>query len=176
MAIEFTIRLCRKRAGTRRLIRSTGRKWRVRWNERWTSWPTGRRGLFCARFFYGTNRFLKLVEKTGLSTPVVADRLRRMTATGLVRKVAYQDPGRRARESYVFERPGLELMPALFALTQWGDRYLSDAGGPVAPVHAGCGSAIWVVPMCDDGHVVEPDEIGVALSRMFEPEVVSRPG
>ncbi|MYW90849.1 hypothetical protein G3I59_09585 [Amycolatopsis rubida] len=116
------------------------------------------------------------MEKTGLSTPVVADRLRRMTATGLVRKVAYQDPGRRARESYVFERPGLELMPALFALTQWGDRYLSDAGGPVAPVHAGCGSAIWVVPMCDDGHVVEPDEIGVALSRMFEPEVVSRPG
>ena len=41
----------------------------------------------------------------------------------MLERVAYQEPGQRGRHEYQLTEKGLELLPALIALMQWGDRW-----------------------------------------------------
>ncbi|MDH6220822.1 DNA-binding HxlR family transcriptional regulator [Streptomyces pseudovenezuelae] len=102
----------------------------------------------------GVHRFEEFRRHMGLSEAVLSDRLRKLTAAGILRTVPYQEPGHRARNEYRLTRKGWDLWPVLVALRQWGDTYDPDPEGPVLDMrHTDCGAPVRVVVECADEHV-----------------------
>src|SRR5579863_5437588 len=101
--------------------------------------------------FYGATRFEEFVERTGLSEPAVAARLRELTDEGLLEKIPYREPGQRARSGYELTGKGGDLLPVLVAMMRWGDRWLFPGGARVEVTHTNCGSPVHAVLQCGDG-------------------------
>ncbi|MCB0999634.1 MAG: helix-turn-helix transcriptional regulator [Acidimicrobiales bacterium] len=76
----------------------------------------------------GIDRFDDLVTDLGISRNLLAQRLERLVAGGIVAREAYQD--RPLRHRYVLADAGRELVPILAALTAWGDRWVPPPEGP----------------------------------------------
>jgi DNA-binding HxlR family transcriptional regulator len=115
--------------------------------------------------FLGVRRFADIQDHTGMPRQVLAGRLEKLVAEGLLRRQPYQEPGSRVREEYRLTDKGLDLYPILVAMADWGDRYVADkAGPPVEFVHRGCGAQVHAVVRCDEGHEVE-ERRDVVVSR-----------
>jgi DNA-binding HxlR family transcriptional regulator len=111
----------------------------------------------------GVRRFDDLRRHVGLSEPVLADRLRKLVAAGILETRPYRAEGQRSRLEYRLTDKGLDLHAALVALMQWGDRYLADPGGPpIEVLHADCGAPVRAVVQCTGEHV----EVGPRSSRI----------
>src|SRR5580692_3799378 len=98
--------------------------------------------LILREAFYGTSRFDDFAERTGISEPVAAARLRELVEQGLLEREPYREAGQRTRLAYRLTDKGAELLPALVALMQWGDKWLQPNGAPVQLRHAGCGEVV----------------------------------
>jgi DNA-binding HxlR family transcriptional regulator len=100
--------------------------------------------------FRGIRRFDDLAESLEIATNVLALRLKRLTAEGILERIAYQD--RPPRYEYAITAKGRDLYPVLLALLQYGDRHLRGAEPPPrVVVHDTCGRAIepeFVCPHC----------------------------
>jgi DNA-binding PadR family transcriptional regulator len=81
---------------------------------------------------------------------------------GLLEREDYREPGQRTRQRYQLTEKGADLLPALVALMQWGDRWLDDRGGPVELLHRDCGQSVSVELRCAAGHEVSGDELDLA--------------
>ena len=94
--------------------------------------------LIIRDLFLGVCRFDELVEDLGLSRNLLASRLKRLVENGIVEKSAYrQSP---PRYDYRLSPAGRDLVPAILALTAWGDRWARPKeGSPMLFVHATCG-------------------------------------
>ncbi len=112
---------------------------------------------------YGTTRFDDFARRVGLGDAATSARLRELVADELLERVPYRDPGQRTREGYELTERGRDLVVALAALMQWGDRWLQPDGAPVALRHADCGAPVRIEARCADGHAVGPDELEVEL-------------
>lgn len=113
--------------------------------------------------FYGATRFDEFTERTGLSEPITSARLRELVQAGLLRREPYQEPGARTRQLYRLTEMGAELLPALVALMQWGDRWLQpDGRAPIELHHEDCGGRVHAELHCDHGHRVGADELAAA--------------
>jgi DNA-binding HxlR family transcriptional regulator len=121
--------------------------------------------LILREAFYGTTRFDDFAERVGLSEPVAAARLRELVDEGLLTREPYREPGQRTRHGYRLTAKGADLLPALVALMQWGDRWIDDAGGPVELRHRDCGERVGARLCCAAGHEVELGELQLARSR-----------
>jgi DNA-binding HxlR family transcriptional regulator len=115
--------------------------------------------LIMREAFYGATRFEEFVERTGISEPVAAARLRELTAEGLLEKVPYQEPGQRTRSAYQLTEKGSDLQPVLVAMMRWGDRWLFPDGARVELTHADCGAQVRAELRCDAGHAVANDQL-----------------
>lgn len=72
--------------------------------------------------FGGKRRYREFLESPeGIATNVLADRLKRLETGGIVRKV--QDPDSRRSHLYLLTDKGLDLIPVLIELAQWGARH-----------------------------------------------------
>ncbi|MFI6340243.1 winged helix-turn-helix transcriptional regulator [Streptomyces sp. NPDC050535] len=101
----------------------------------------------------GVRRFDDFRRHMGLSEAVLSDRLRKLTAVGILRTVPYQEQGSRVRNEYRLTRKGWDLWPVLVALRQWGESYAPDPEGPVLDMrHADCGAEVRVVVECVQDH------------------------
>ena len=108
----------------------------------------------------GVRRFDDFRRHVGLSEAVLSDRLKRLVTEGIFETREYQEPGQRRRAEYHLTQKGRDLYPAITALREWGDKYLSDPEGPpVLVTHRGCGAAIHTAIVCDAGHTVDPEDI-----------------
>jgi DNA-binding HxlR family transcriptional regulator len=85
--------------------------------ERWTL-------LIVRDVFLGLRRFDQLKESLGVARNVLADRLGRLVAEGILERVPYSE--RPPRFEYRLTAKGRELNVALTALRQWGDAHLSE--------------------------------------------------
>jgi DNA-binding HxlR family transcriptional regulator len=121
--------------------------------------------LILREAFYGTTRFDDFAKRVGISEPVAAARLRELVDEGLLEREAYREPGQRTRQHYRLTPKGGDLLPALVALMQWGDRWLSDDGGAVELRHRDCGERVGVQLRCAADHRVEAGELELALPR-----------
>lgn len=122
--------------------------------------------LIMREAYYGAHRFEEFVRRVEITEAVTAARLRELTAAGLLSRVPYQNPGQRTRHEYHLTRMGVDLLPALLALMQWGDRYLAEQpGGPMQVTHVGCGEPVSVDVRCAAGHEVDLGGIGVRARR-----------
>jgi DNA-binding HxlR family transcriptional regulator len=108
----------------------------------------------------GVHRFKDIQARLGISRSVLSDRLELLFVNGVIERREYQEPGQRRRAEYHLTQKGRDLYPAITALREWGDKYLSDPEGPpVLVTHRGCGAAIHTAIVCDAGHAVGPEEI-----------------
>jgi DNA-binding HxlR family transcriptional regulator len=78
----------------------------------------------------GVTRFADFRAHLAIATDVLTERLKTLVDAGVLQRVQYQEPGRRARTSYRLTRAGAELKVAIGALQQWGDAHLSVPCGP----------------------------------------------
>jgi DNA-binding HxlR family transcriptional regulator len=101
--------------------------------ERWSL-------LIIREAFLGTRRFDHFQRTLGIARNVLQSRLERLTAGGIMRRVAYQE--RPPRYEYRLTRKGVDLWPVIVSLMQWGDRHAAPAGPPVVLQHDGCGGAV----------------------------------
>jgi DNA-binding HxlR family transcriptional regulator len=93
--------------------------------------------LIVRNVFRGIRRFDALQDDLGVSRPVLADRLKKLVAAGILERQRYQDHP--PRYDYVLTAAGTELSPALVALIRWGDRWFGDGDRTAVLVHADCG-------------------------------------
>ncbi|GAA1263825.1 helix-turn-helix domain-containing protein [Pseudonocardia aurantiaca] len=101
----------------------------------------------------GVTRFDDIAEDLGISRKVLAARLARLVAEGVLTRERYQD--RPPREHYRATEKGAELYPVLLALMDWGDRWCAGESGPPALVHHhDCGRDTAPVTVC--AHCREP--------------------
>ncbi|MFF3346492.1 winged helix-turn-helix transcriptional regulator [Streptomyces sp. NPDC002779] len=109
----------------------------------------------------GVRRFDDFRRHIGLSEAVLSDRLRKLTAAGILTTVPYREPGSRSRNAYRLTRKGWDLWPVLVALRQWGETYAPDPQGPVLDLrHADCGAPVRVVVECAEEHAaLSPREV-----------------
>jgi DNA-binding HxlR family transcriptional regulator len=117
--------------------------------------------LLLREAFYGTTRFDDFVTRAGASEPVTAARLRELVDAGLLAKEPYREAGQRTRMRYRLTEKGADLLPALVALMQWGDRWEND-GGRVQVQHADCGARVRAELRCEAGHAVGPGQLELA--------------
>src|SRR3954468_9060600 len=121
--------------------------------------------LILREAFYGTTRFDDFAVRVGLSESVTAARLRELVDDGLLEREDYREPGQRTRQRYRLTDKGADLLPALVALMQWGDRWLDDRGGPTEVRPRDAGEPVAVELRCGAGHDVGVDEVDVAARR-----------
>ncbi|MEM1105096.1 MAG: helix-turn-helix domain-containing protein [Pseudomonadota bacterium] len=79
---------------------------------------------------YGVRRFDDFRAELQCPRTVLSGRLKRLEAEGILAKVAYREPGKRARHEYVLTDQGAALQTALVALNQWGDEWRAEPGAP----------------------------------------------
>jgi len=91
--------------------------------ERWTL-------LVVREALTGTTRFETFREHLGLTADVLSDRLATLVEGGILRREAYQEPGRRTQYEYFLTETGRELHVVIGALQQWGDTNLPRPEGP----------------------------------------------
>ncbi len=106
--------------------------------------------------FNGVRRFDDMQRRTGMPRQVLSQRLSRLVAEGLLRKVPYQENGQRRRTEYRLTEKGLDLYPVLVALMEWGDRYEVGTEGPqVLLRHRDCDEPVRLQMACAAGHVLD---------------------
>jgi DNA-binding HxlR family transcriptional regulator len=73
--------------------------------------------MFRGKKTYG--EFLQSEEK--IATNILADRLLTLEKIGIVKKTAF--PGNKVKNLYQLTPKGIDLMPVLFEIVLWGDKY-----------------------------------------------------
>jgi DNA-binding HxlR family transcriptional regulator len=120
--------------------------------ERWSL-------LALREIMLGNHRFDEIVRNTGASRDILAARLRKLVAAGVLDKRQYS--AHASRYEYVLTEAGRDLRPIFQELMQWGDRYITPGPAPAEFEHA-CGAALHVEPVCTScGQPVDFDEVGV---------------
>jgi DNA-binding HxlR family transcriptional regulator len=99
-------------------------------------------------------RFAELIERIGIASNILSQRLKRLEQEALVVAQPYSDRPRR----FVYEltESGRELAGALRLLADWGSRQ-SEGAEPIR--HAACGTPLearWYCPTC--ARAVDDDE------------------
>jgi DNA-binding HxlR family transcriptional regulator len=82
-------------------------------------------------------------SEEGISSNILADRLRMLTVRGIITKV--DDPTHKQKATYSLTEQGIELVPVLAQMGAWGVRYLTvtEELGVRAELLAGGGPAMW---------------------------------
>ncbi|MDF1727556.1 MAG: helix-turn-helix domain-containing protein [Sulfitobacter sp.] len=105
--------------------------------DRWTM-------LVLRDCFLGIRRFEQMQERLGITRHILADRLRKLEAAGVLRREAYQQ--RPPRHEYRLTERGKALYPLLVTLIDWANLHVPpegspsvrlvarDTGDPIAPV------------------------------------------
>lgn len=94
--------------------------------------------LIIRDLFLNITRFDELVEDLGISRNLLTRRLKSLVTNGVIERVAYQQ--RPVRYAYRLTDAGRDLVPAILALTAWGDRWARPReGSPILFIHKSCG-------------------------------------
>jgi DNA-binding HxlR family transcriptional regulator len=97
--------------------------------------------------FRGVHRFSDMCTDLGIARNILADRLDRLVAAGILTKVPYQE--RPLRHEYHLTAIGRELAVPVIGLMHWGDRHLAGpAGPPRLTRHRDCGGALRAALTC----------------------------
>ena len=119
--------------------------------------------LIMREAFYGTTRFDDFARRVGVTKAATSARLSELVDVGLLEKRPYREPGQRSRDEYVLTESGTDFMPVVWAMFEWGRKYVDDTRLRLA--HRDCGAEATVEVRCADGHEVPADELTVRLVR-----------
>ena len=120
--------------------------------------------LIMREAYYGTTRFDDFAHRVGITKAAAAARLSELVDLGLLTRRPYREPGQRTRDEYVLTAAGIDFMPVVWAMFQWGQRHL-PGHNRLRLTHLDCGADASVEIRCAKGHPVPPDELGAELVR-----------
>jgi DNA-binding HxlR family transcriptional regulator len=121
--------------------------------------------LILREAFYGTTRFDDFARRTKSTEAIVAARLKQLTDIGLFTKQPYREQGKRTRYEYVLTDRGRDLLPAVFALMQWGNRHLqAEDGGPLRLVERGTGEPVVIGPRTVSGKNLDLQDLAIVAN------------
>jgi DNA-binding HxlR family transcriptional regulator len=110
---------------------------------------------------YGVHRFARIAGYTGVSRDILADRLRKLEAAGIIERRQYSEHP--PRHEYHLTEAGRELFPVTLALRQWGDKWAVDT--PALTHRHACGQPVQVDLICHHcGQPVTHDTIHAELT------------
>lgn len=89
--------------------------------DRWTM-------LVLRDCFLGIRRFEQMQERLGITRHILADRLRKLEAAGVLRREVYQQ--RPLRHEYRLTERGKALYPLLVTLIDWANVHVPPEGEP----------------------------------------------
>ena len=120
--------------------------------------------LIMREAYYGTTRFEDFWRRIGVTKAAASARLNELVEAGLLQRRPYKEPGQRSRDEYVLSDAGLDFMPVIWAMFEWGRRHL-----PYSPqlrlAHRDCGAEATVEIRGEKGHHVLADELVVQLAQ-----------
>ena len=119
--------------------------------------------LIMREAYYGTTRFDDFCRRAGITKAAAAARLNDLVAAGLLRRRPYREPGQRGRDEYALTKAGVDFMPVVWAMFEWGQRLLPRPTR-LRLTHRDCGADATVTIRCADGHDVPPNELGIRLA------------
>ncbi|MEU0969383.1 helix-turn-helix domain-containing protein [Streptomyces sp. NPDC005917] len=93
---------------------------------------------------YGVHRFAKIVGYTGAPRDILADRLRKLEAAGVIERRRYSEHP--PRHEYHLTQAGRELFPVMVGLLQWGDKWAVDT--PAVAFQHECGHPLRMDSEC----------------------------
>ncbi|MET0233689.1 MAG: helix-turn-helix domain-containing protein [Kibdelosporangium sp.] len=120
--------------------------------------------LILREAYYGTRRFDRFAGRIGITDAAAAKQLRKLTDAGLLEKRPYQESGQRTRYEYILTQKGLDLLPAVVALWQWGDKYLQPGPAPLLRFDTRTGEPVRVELHAADGAEVDLEHLGVRVN------------
>ena len=101
---------------------------------------------------YGVRRFEQMQAHLGVARNILTERLGRLVEGGIMERIPYREAGQRTRHEYRLTAKGADLLPALIALSQWGDRYHPHPKGrPLMLRHRETGQEVRVELVQADG-------------------------
>ncbi|WP_067533241.1 winged helix-turn-helix transcriptional regulator [Nocardia crassostreae] len=121
--------------------------------------------LILREAYYGTSRFDGFASRVGITDAAASSALRKLTEAGLLEKRPYQEEGKRTRHEYVLTRMGLDLLPAVVALWQWGDEYLQDGTPPLERLEDSTGEPVRAELRSSSGHEVPLENLRVRVNE-----------
>jgi DNA-binding HxlR family transcriptional regulator len=130
--------------------------------------------LIMREAYYGTTRFDDFARRVGITKAATAARLAELVDLGLLVRQAYRDPGQRSRDEYVLTEAGIDFMPVVWAMFQWGQRHLPKRAR-LHLIHLACGADASVEIRCAEGHRVPPDELGARMVRPVDAATADSP-
>lgn len=115
---------------------------------------------------FGVRRYDDFQTEIGIPRTVLADRLRRLVALGLMVQQDYRADGSRPRKEYLLTEMGEALRLPFLAIRQWSDKWVGKQGAapPMTLVRKADGSVIRVAFVDTEGRVVPEDD----LAAQFE--------
>jgi DNA-binding HxlR family transcriptional regulator len=115
--------------------------------------------------FAGMTRFTDFQKALDIAPNVLTARLQHFVESGLMRTAG--EPG--GHQSYHLTEMGLDLKPAIIALTEWGDRWAAPDGPPIAYEHQACGGAVRTELRCEGcGEGVAPREVAARKTAVMD--------
>lgn len=119
--------------------------------------------------FQGATRFEMFQRSTGASRALLAERLARLVANGLMEKTAYD--GRPPRFDYRLTSKGRALQPVFMTLAHWSETHLGRKARPLGRRHVACGHNFKPEVCCSKCHqIVRPGD--VTYDRVNNPALV----
>ena len=126
--------------------------------------------LLLREAFNGVRRYDDFARHTGCSSAVLASRLKKLVDAGILRRERYRDDGARPRQEYRLTARGVDLLPVIVGLMQWGDRHLAGPrGGPLVLRDRRNGQRIRAALVNEDDAVVDPRDSQPQANPDFAP-------
>src|SRR3984893_11766848 len=90
---------------------------------------------------YRTTRFDDFARRVGITKAAASSRLAELVELGLLTRRRYREPGQRTRDEYILTETGIDFMPVVFAMFEWGGE------GVISLAKIGCDSLTWIVAL-----------------------------
>ena len=122
--------------------------------DRWTA-------LLVGTLLFGLHRYDDINAALGIATNILADRLRRLLAAGVIEQRPYQDHP--PRYEYHLTSKGWDLFDFTIAMQEWGTRWVPSPYGPAMLLrHRSCGRRLRSRLVCEAcGAEVEAREVQI---------------
>lgn len=118
----------------------------------------------------GARSFTDFKQRTGIARNILSERLRKLTALGLLAQV---DAPSGKRRLYAITDAGKDLFPVIVTLRQWGERHAFAAGETHSTLVDGTGTRVPdLVPKTANGSPLTSDTTSVRReTRRSDPRV-----
>jgi len=127
--------------------------------------------LVLREVFFGRRRFAEMLDDLGIARNILTDRLNKLVDEEIL--VRHRVTGSGGRYEYRLTEQGLELLPVLIALMQWGDRWRKlPKGAPTELVHRTCNHKTTPALVCSHcGEPLSASNVAARPGRGFRHDV-----